>query len=653
MSVIGDLFINLRANLGGLDSDLGKAGSSVQQHSQRMSHAFREQSREASHSIELIAEGFGIHIPRAIRNVISQSSFIAPAFAAALSVAGVIAMVGYLASMAPHIKKAIEEAGGLSQALRDVADEAKKASDAFLLIGINDRKSGAAAEQMQSQKVKGLDEEIDRQKKIREDQSLSAFLRNEETKDLEKLEKERKQEFDTLLQMQKREQDVTKQNKADVKAANDERRRAGLEGAALAKVNLEINKEEQEAAKTATALAIAQTKASTISATERARAGKAGADAEKKYRAELEGTSKKIQESLSAAIGGQDEFAALREGLARSIADITRNIKREEDLYSERTRHSKKESDKMVADRAAAAQAIFLLTKTEEEKEVEAFQKKQDEITKILAQALPKIPQLALPPPPTNFILNPEYLDASKVRIHELDTNIQDLRSTTLGYLQQVMTPAEEYKLVLDSLDLSYKKQFISLGQLLKLQRELNPAFIQAKQEADRMAGAIADAFVTGIQTGQGFKGVLGGVLQGISDIFAEIARNALKKAIFGLFSNILGRLLGGLGGSATGGATADFGVGDTGSLPFARGGPVLPNHDIIVGESGPERWNSGAGGYITPNSQLAGGDTFYIDARGADAGVEQRVMLAMSKVENRAVGKSIAAVDENNRRRA
>jgi hypothetical protein len=47
------------------------------------------------------------------------------------------------------------------------------------------------------------------------------------------------------------------------------------------------------------------------------------------------------------------------------------------------------------------------------------------------------------------------------------------------------------------------------------------------------------------------------------------------------------------------------------------------------------------------------GGHTIHIDARGADAGVEQRIHRAMQTYENRAVSRSIAAVNDRAGRRA
>lgn len=64
-------------------------------------------------------------------------------------------------------------------------------------------------------------------------------------------------------------------------------------------------------------------------------------------------------------------------------------------------------------------------------------------------------------------------------------------------------------------------------------------------------------------------------------------------------------------------------------------GGPVLGGYNYLVGENGPEILNIPASGSISPNRTLSqfsggGGNQFFleinIDARGAEAGVEERL---------------------------
>ena len=85
-----------------------------------------------------------------------------------------------------------------------------------------------------------------------------------------------------------------------------------------------------------------------------------------------------------------------------------------------------------------------------------------------------------------------------------------------------------------------------------------------------------------------------------------------------------------------------------------AEGGPLESGKWYVAGERGPEPiWGGGAGAFAAgyPGGGASGGNTYYIDARGADAGVEQRLTRALLSlagpgvVEQRAVG---AVFDQN-----
>jgi vacuolar-type H+-ATPase subunit H len=107
-----------------------------------------------------------------------------------------------------------------------------------------------------------------------------------------------------------------------------------------------------------------------------------------------------------------------------------------------------------------------------------------------------------------------------------------------------------------------------------------------------------------------------------------------------------LGSIFGGSGG--LGGIFSLFG----GFL--AGGGDATPGQSYIVGESGPELFTPARAGTVAANSTLrASSQVIYnIDARGADAGVEQRLHVAIRESENRAVARSVSTVNELSKRR-
>jgi len=77
-----------------------------------------------------------------------------------------------------------------------------------------------------------------------------------------------------------------------------------------------------------------------------------------------------------------------------------------------------------------------------------------------------------------------------------------------------------------------------------------------------------------------------------------------------------------------------------------AMGGPVDAGTSYLVGENGPEIFTPGpGGGNITPNGAGGGVGAIYIDARGADAGVEARLMAALRRLSSTVEPRAVAAM--------
>jgi hypothetical protein len=140
----------------------------------------------------------------------------------------------------------------------------------------------------------------------------------------------------------------------------------------------------------------------------------------------------------------------------------------------------------------------------------------------------------------------------------------------------------------------------------------------------------------------QGFVGLVTGS-ESLGQVFKHLAMQLAEMVIQAeLFKLLTGGLSaqgkpsgGGLIGGGTGllgslfGAMSKFG----GFLGLAGGGPVASYTPYVVGEKGPELFVPDVGGRIVPGGQGGGGGghgDINIDARGADASVEHRVMAAM-----------------------
>jgi hypothetical protein len=140
-------------------------------------------------------------------------------------------------------------------------------------------------------------------------------------------------------------------------------------------------------------------------------------------------------------------------------------------------------------------------------------------------------------------------------------------------------------------------------------------ATIQWGADAFKFGQTFTNAFTQMIIQGKGFTQIL-------QSMIAYIAEAILKAYVFQTIFKSLGGMGGPLGtvGEFFGGMAAGKAV----------GGDVEPYTPYVVGEQGPELFVPSAAGSITPNSKMSGGATYNIDARGADAGVEHRIMRAL-----------------------
>jgi hypothetical protein len=142
------------------------------------------------------------------------------------------------------------------------------------------------------------------------------------------------------------------------------------------------------------------------------------------------------------------------------------------------------------------------------------------------------------------------------------------------------------------------------------------------------------DAFTQMIIYGRG--GIK--MLQGLLEMFVKaILQATLFKSIFQALGGIKAEAGGGIGGFFAGI------FGSLAGLKFQSGGRPPMNTVSLVGERGPEWFIPDRPGTIAP---ISGGGrpagispviNNYIDARGADAAVEYRVMRALQAVEARA----------------
>lgn len=171
------------------------------------------------------------------------------------------------------------------------------------------------------------------------------------------------------------------------------------------------------------------------------------------------------------------------------------------------------------------------------------------------------------------------------------------------------------------------------------------------KAEMNQMWNSVSD------RAGQAFADMVLTGEAAFSDLTDIVARAVIEMtARLAIINPILNMLFGGVSGF---GMLASFwGPGAAGATAVAgaraAGGPVEMGSSYLVGEQGPEIFTPSRSGAIIPNAAIGrGGNTYYIDARGADAGAVSRIESALVQLAGPGVveRRAMAAVSNQQRR--
>lgn len=171
--------------------------------------------------------------------------------------------------------------------------------------------------------------------------------------------------------------------------------------------------------------------------------------------------------------------------------------------------------------------------------------------------------------------------------------------------------------------------------ETLRAKRLEAEAALRAINDATRFFGDLTlDVFDRLVSGGEKFKDVM-------VDVGKQIAKAALQAALLG--SGPLGGLFG-LGPKSPGGVGGLFGLlGAAFGGARAIGGPVSSGKGYIVGERGPEWFAPATSGRVIPmtgagSSSITNRDNrvIHIDARGAQAGVAEQIVAALSEYDQR-----------------
>lgn len=197
-----------------------------------------------------------------------------------------------------------------------------------------------------------------------------------------------------------------------------------------------------------------------------------------------------------------------------------------------------------------------------------------------------------------------KYMDTEK----ELDTLFRAKKITM-----------EQYYTALDSLDAEY-------DNLSEKTKAFGFDLDEFSKEASRnLQDAFKDFFTS---TEDGFDGLRKGFADMLAEMVANAAASNLANLIFGSKNSKTGETSGGL----LSGLFESVDIGSWFSGFFAEGGFVEPGKWGVTGEQGPEMIYGGAtGATVVPQAAMGkGGNTYYIDAKGADSGALRRIEASL-----------------------
>lgn len=126
-NTVGNLNVELGLGYAQFQSDMGKATQIARVESAKLATAMREQTQEAKGSLMLLGDTIGVHLPREMRTLISHSTLIGPALAAAFKLTAITAGIAIIAEYQEKIAELAQTVGGFTKEMKD----AEKATEDY------------------------------------------------------------------------------------------------------------------------------------------------------------------------------------------------------------------------------------------------------------------------------------------------------------------------------------------------------------------------------------------------------------------------------------------------------------------------------------------------------------------------------------------
>lgn len=611
---IATLTVLLQANAAQFQQQMASARSTAQREAHEMSRAMRESSLESRESMALLGESIGVRLPRELRRVIAETSLIGPAFALAFKASIIAAVAAEVINLIPKIRALADEIGGFGVAEQE-AYKKQLALNADLVKSSEERKKILREIDLVGLQGSQRDAQIKKQQKQDLD-DVNALIAKQ-TVELEKQAAIASKTQTLTILSGPRGFGPSRTEVVPTPAARIAKDEVTNLSASIAKLGAQQSILQAQLAKTGTEFS------NSIG-----NEGKAAFDkaqrATEEYANKFRATFDRLQNIIFGA--NSNEFEQIDNERAKSLRDISESVV----AFTARNATDRKRIEKEAAD------AIVATEQDAANKREEAYKKLQDTITATLSKEGSFKIKIPTPQLPT---LNTAGFDLTPQAVSNLTGNIADFGKTAVDAFLSTRTQAELFTIQSQALLKLWGPDGLG-GKMPQaaqiLQRELdkiNPRFQKMQELGQEAARDIVTGLEQAIVTGGNFRQILAGILEDLGRILLEAVLNPFEKSLGNIFTKGLNALTGGFSGKA-------------------GGGSVSAGTPYIVGERGPELMVPSSSGTIVPNGAMGGSVTnLYIDARGADAGVEQRVMRAIDLSRRQAVRESVVTVREQSLR--
>ena len=123
-NVLGSIQVELTAKTSTFATEMDKAAAKAKSSAREIKSAIQKETTEATHSLALMGEEVGIHIPRHIRTFIAQMPGVGKAMSAAFNAVAIIAVIGVLYEAGKKVHE-------LTESYRAMGEAAKKSNEAW------------------------------------------------------------------------------------------------------------------------------------------------------------------------------------------------------------------------------------------------------------------------------------------------------------------------------------------------------------------------------------------------------------------------------------------------------------------------------------------------------------------------------------------